>query len=614
MRSILTFFLASIFIQVSAQREPSAFGEITPQDFASIAFDSTAASIVLFDKGRYVFDWVYPIVERHIRVKINKKEAFALWGDFKLGSDRFKSISKIKAGTYYLEGGKVISQIIEKDAILKDRKSNNQRIVSLSNLKEGCIIELSYQSMYSDPVIPSWLIQKEVPVLWSEYLFSGPADLTYLIRGGIKPFIYNNKYKDNGTFNRWVFKNIPAFSVEPMMPNPKQYFARIEFWLPKESWDKVNESYLKKHANLLEKSDTRFLKKEIGNLLTGISDSVDKVKALSKYIKDNYIWNGGLDLLADDLEIIYERKTGTSGDLNILLYTMLQFAGFKPEFVLISTRDNGPIIKTLPSENHFNDVLCKLTLKGEDYLLDVTDRFLPFNVPPIYCLNVEGFLISDKGYKWFKINQNVKEKLNVNARLELGENQMLTGKIVTAVQGYAAFDLRRQYAVAGDAEFKKDIPDNSWTIDSTSVTNVKQVELPFIRTYYASLPAFVTQSDDRIYVNPYILLKENENPWHNDTRTFPIDLNLMSEKTMIVNLTVPNQYKIETLPESQKLSLPDQSIACSFKVTHDEKSIVVVFHLSIQKTWFEPQEYQSLKNIYSIMISKQNEPIVLLRK
>jgi len=611
MRFIFFLIFSLAYFSIEAQQEFTKFGEVTIEDFSATPYDSLASSVILFAKGKYSFDGPHPILEYHIRVKINKRAGFDQWGDFRLGND-FKSVSKIKAATYYFEEGKIRSHFIEKNDIFNDRQSE-QKIISLEKLTEGCVIELTYIYTYSDFVIPTWLIQDEVPVLWSEYQMKSPANVTSVIHGSIKPFIYDSKY--NRVYNRWVFKNVDPFREEPRMPSSINYFARIEFWNYSNSWGKVNDNYLIRHGYRHERFEPQFLKKQVKKLVESVPDSLEKVKVLCHFIKKSFKWNGGSGISSKDLSTVNDNKEGDSGDLNIFLYSMLQFAGLNPNLVLLRTPHLGFVHKDLPSERQFNYVLCLVVVNGKEYFLDVTDPLLPFNVVPEYCLNADGFVVSKSGYEWKRIYPVMAEKTKINAWLSISLNQMLKGKITIIKQGYGAFDDRHYYNEVGEDNFKKEnIPDKTWIIDSTRITNIDRTDLPIIETYYASQPGFIMEANERIYVNPYILLREKRNSWTDENRQFPIDFGLPEEKSMVINITVPPEFKVENLPDDLDFFIPDKSISCSIKFSGNDKNVVVAFSFSMQRTWFEKNEYESLRQFNDTMISKQDEPIIFVKK
>ncbi|HTJ51525.1 MAG TPA: hypothetical protein VL443_18830 [Cyclobacteriaceae bacterium] len=612
MRLFASILISFILTSLKAQSTYSEFGNITLKDFAPTKYDSAASSVVLFDRGKFKANEVGdgPTMERHMRIKILNKEHFDLWGNFKLGNE-ISVIFKIKAGTYYLENGKIISTYLEKADIHVDKKSDEQ-VFGLRNLREGCIVELSFTTQYDRFVIRNWLIQNEAPVLWSEFLFNA-GGLTYLIDGGIKPFIYNEKYNENGTFNRWVFKDVPAFKEEKLMHDPIDHYAKIQFWDPEKSWDDVSKNfyiYYKKHKGFI----FRPLKRDIDKLLIGIQDSLEQAKAICNYVKDNYLWTEENGFLADDFSKIYDKKAGTTGDLNTMLFYLLESAGFKPQFVLLSTKGSGRIQKKLFSEYQFNYVLSRLMINGKEYFLDATNPSLPFNVIPDSCLVADGLLLTNKTFRWINLQSIQAEKINVNARLTITKDQTLKGTVRIVKQGYDAYEDHKKYKIEGDAQFKaSSSPDNSWTIDSTTVINGKDSELPFIVTHYVDLSGYLSGTADKIYLNPFILLALKENPFPDEIRKYPIELPKAIEKNLLVTLTLPPGYKIESLPESQVFSLPDKSISCSFKVTADKDKVVVAFNEVIRKSIFEAAEYDGIRKLYEHVISKQNEPLILIK-
>ncbi|HET9487011.1 MAG TPA: DUF3857 domain-containing protein [Chryseosolibacter sp.] len=609
MKILLSVLASFAFILSLAQEETPEFGDVTLADFGPTPFDSVSSSVVLFDKGTYGGTSYEPIVGRHVRVKIITKEAFGIWGDFRLGS-AYTRAKKVKAATYYLEDGKIISSVVEKDAVLVDRKSNT-KVVSLTNLREGCIIELSYVAERNYFLMPSWIIQGEAPVLWSEYQLLAPAKLIYLIRGAHQPALYEPKYKRG--YSRWVFKNIPAFKKEPFMPHPTNYFARIEFWNRSDSWDKFNDDYLRQYRLWRDEFHYDLAKIKIKKLTDTVASPLDRIKTITRYIKDNFQWNEYWDHTPDMVATVFDERKGSSGELNILLYALLQAAELNPDFVLISTRDNGFILKDYASENQFDYVLCSVTVDGKRYFLDATDPALPFNIVPEYCVNTEGLLISDGGSNWIKIEGEVKEKISMNAWLSVSGNENLKGKITTAKQGYAAIAERRKFNTLGETKFKEEsVADNLWIVDSIQVHNAGKTDLPFMVTHYATVPGHITAAQGKIYVNPYMLW-ENKNLLHGNTREYPIDLESKIEKRLAVNLSIPAGFKIESLPKSQTIALPDKSLNCSFVLSSDDKNIMIILIYTVAKTWFEKEDYANLREFMNMVIAKQNEMIVLVK-
>lgn len=240
-----------------------------------------------------------------------------------------------------------------------------------------------------------------------------PRSLPYVTYGDFEPSIYDPKYKR--TYYRWVFQNIPAFRTEPLMPNPVNYFARIEFWQRQQSWTEISYQYLKLYSEWLRKFKRTFSKRNLKLQLDSLTDPMEKLKFIANHIKENYTRTGYDGYLPNQYSEMFEEKKGNSGALNILLYAMLEWAGLKPHFVLVSTKSNGVVRKEIPSGSQFNYVLCRVAVKGRPYLLDVTDPKLPFDLIPTHCFNSEGFIVHETDVQWINLEPKTIEKIKASA-------------------------------------------------------------------------------------------------------------------------------------------------------------------------------------------------------
>jgi hypothetical protein len=609
----LLYFTALFFTfnTLLGQTEPTEFGDVTPAEFKTTEFPD-ASSVILFEKRRFVYDdrdYVYPLIERHLRVLVRNKEGIAYWGDYSLGSANVK-YTKVRAATYSLEHGRVVVTELDKDAVIVDRKNSFEKIFSLPKLTEGCIIELSWTVTYFRNISPSRIIQYDVPVLWSEYLLGKTKPLTILTSGGMEPAIYDKNYKS--AYTRWVFKNIPAFIEEPYMTAWRNHVVRLEFFLAHENWTNVSKTFQERHFLLYEKFQKRVLKRAADEATAGITDERDRLKAIVTYVKKNFTWDGIEDFLAYDLTEVYNKKKGSVGDLNILLNTMLQEAGFKSTLVLLSTRSNGWIYKEIPTDTQFNYILSKVRIGDKDYFLDATDPLLAFDALPMECVNTEGFELVENTFNWIKIFPALRDKINVNARLTLLKDLSLKGRVTVMSHGFEARKKRKSYKTLGEDDFIKKNDDlSTWTIDSARITNQEKLEQPFQEVYFATIPDRVTETPGQLYIEPFVLLTDKENIWKSEIRNYPIDLLVPTDKLLVVTLTIPADWKVEELPPNQTFTMPDNSISCSFKATQSDNVIVTTYQFTTRRTLFSKEEYPSIRLFYSQLLGRQHQPIVL---
>lgn len=87
----------------------------------------------------------------------------------------------------------------------------------------------------------------------------------------------------------------------------------------------------------------------------------------------------------------YTDKTGNVAEINLMLTSMLRYAGLEANPVLISTRSNG--IAYYPTIAAFNYVVSAVDISGELVLLDATEKYSNINVLPFRDLNWIGRLV-----------------------------------------------------------------------------------------------------------------------------------------------------------------------------------------------------------------------------
>lgn len=587
--------------------QPAEFGEITPADFGTTALDDESSSVILFDYGKYSFN-DFPTMERHIRVKILSKEAFTTWSKFTVDRDYLVSVTKIKAATHTLTDGKVLTEVTEKENILKPEDKESLSILP-RNITVGCIIEFSYKIRYEEGLIPNWRIQYHIPVLWSEFLFDSPAELTYVIKGNIKPNIYEPKYR--GRFVRWVFKNVHAFKDEPFMPHSTNFLQRIDFYNPGEDWRMLAQNYHRRYFHRHGRFHNPALKQDLREAIGDLTDKKEQLQAICTFMKRTYTWNLLYSKTSYQISDIVGKRKGDTGDLHTILFKMLELAGFEPWHVLASSRQHGIVMKSVVSEAQFNTLLTYVELDGEPFILDVTDPLLPFNAVPLALINTDALAINSTGSKWIRILPSLPMKIHQNARLEMIDDEF-KGKIIVTSHGYHANILRKE---------GKDL-DQNWDFalplvgpnkaDSTKTQNLNELKLPVINTHHVSLTHGLMETDSLAYVNPFVYLIDYKNPFGSDEkRKFHTDLLLPGELQYVLNMPVPNGYKVESMPENQTISMPDNSMSCSFRFLSDSRNVVASYQWIIRKTWFEPNEYDALRKFYDSVTAMQNATIVL---
>jgi hypothetical protein len=647
MKALFTFALwfVSVFVTV-AQKSPIKFGEIPLEDLKMKIYvqDSSANAVVLADYGEAYLAVsnlsVSLIFERHVRIKILSKEGLE-WANaaipLYLSGSNEERLSNLKAATYNLEDGKVVESKLDKSGIFKEKfnRNINHTKFTLPNVKEGSVIEYSYK-INSEFItqFPNWQFQRSIPTRHSEFWASIPDFFIFekYMQGYLATNTYEVVAKNNVDYavkaHHWIMKNAPAFKEEPYMTCEDDFVSRINFAIshfnfPGQPVKEIMGSWQKLNNDLVESANfggairgSSFLKKTVEEITAGKTEPLDKITAIHNYVRQTIEWNGEKDKYADNLKKVFELKKGTAADINTLLAAMLDKAGMVAEMVLLSTRDHGFIRIMYPMEEQFNYAVCLVRLPdGKSLFLDATDKFLPPNVLPSYCLNGEGMVVSKTNHGWIKLETKTKAKTIVNSEFVFAENGTLTGKLTFHRDGYDANAARKEYISKGEETYLKDfVGSKSWELGKSVFENVETIDQLLKETHELVLTDHASQSGDVIYLNPFVVSQYNSNPFKAKDRKYPIDFGSLQENLYMFKLVLPDGYVFDEIPKSKMFMLPENAARYTFNVTQNGNIINITSNLQINRNIFYQEEYLHLREFYNQVLAKQAEQIVIKKK
>ena len=641
----LCLIIGLLSLAVNAQKSPVKFGDIPLSDLQMTSYDKdpSAAAVILADYGEAYLNLTTNgallVFERHTRIKILKKEGLdwanasvKLWA---IGSTEDR-LAGLKASTYNLEAGKIIESKMPKESVFKEKfnKSINIQKFALPNVKEGSVIEYSYRinsEFYTN--FPNWQFQYSIPVAHSEYWAMIPEFFTFekYLQGYVPVTLYDITTKSNPDFNskahHWICKDVPAFVDEPYMTSDEDYVSKIKFALsyisipgrPVQeimgSWQKLNEDLIESDAFGAAIRGSGFLKKTVEEITAGMTDSQQKMQAIYNYVKHNFEWDGTKDMLADPLKKVFDLKKGTTGDLNILLASMLEKANFAVDMVLISTRDHGFIRKEYPMQSQFNYVVCAVKIDDKTILLDATEKLLPAGMLPGRCLNGEGLVISKTNHGWMKIDPKVKAKSIINADFVLQQDGSLKGSLNFTHEGYDALDMRKEYSNKGEEKYVKDfLGTRTWEVEKKEFIGIGEIDQSVKTNLTLQINDHISVAGDAMYINPFVVEQETENPFKLEKREYPVDYGKPTEELYMCKITIPEGYTVDELPPSKVLLLPGNGGKYVYNIASTGNSLTLLSSFQINKSLFLQAEYPNLREFYNQVVAKQAEQIVLKKK
>jgi len=668
MKILSTVFFSFLIVGMAdAQKRPAKFGDISIEDLKMTRYpkDSSASAVILVDYGESSLPYndsegeFRLNFERLRRIKILTKEGLK-WADFRILLYHSKSGSEeklqgLKAVTYNLENGKIVETKVKGESIFKKKYDTNfdEVTVTWPNVKEGSIIELSYE-IASDFVFnfQDWEFQETIPVVLSEYRAKIPEYFNYdKYMQGYVPLAINEedhvpqsiilhnsqRASSNGsnvdkidyTENRfrWAAKDVPAFKEEPFITTYRDYVSKINFELSftkfpgagiknyMGSWDDINKFYAENENFGNEVTGNGFLKEKVEEITKGLSTPEEKIAAIHDFVLTNTTWDGSTrTFTSKSFRKLLDEKKGNSAEINLLLASMLDKANIDVSPALLSTRDHGFLRESTAISSQFNYTICVANLDDKVILLDATEKLLPVGMLPERCLNGKAFVVSKAGYHWVELKPLGKSRTIVSSKFTLADTGELKGSIEISKTGYDALRTRKKYLGGEDDYLKNFLEGRTWELSKNEFKNTKDVHQPFVEAHDLVITDHVVSAGNILYLNPFILHKEDENPFKHETREYPVDFGSAFDKTYMIKISLPEGYAVEELPQSKMLALPDGGGKYLYNVNHIGNDISITSSVSINRALFTQMEYPNLREFYNQVVAKQAEQIVIKKK
>ena len=285
--------------------------------------------------------------------------------------------------------------------------------------------------------------------------------------------------------------------------------------------------------------------------------------------------------------------------------------------MILSTRNNGLPTELYPVLSNFNYVLTVLTINNKKILLDATNKQAPFGVIPFQALNVQGRVMDFKnGSFWMPIEPFKQNIHYVNAQIAADANGNFKGKVSQANYGYIGLSKRNNIDADELAAYIKSEQNDQAGIEITDfkVEDLNEIEKPLLENY--SISVMPETVGDKVILFPFFNKTYiSENPFRMKERSYPMDFGFPFTNTYLISIDLGTAYKIEQLPKSRSIKLPNDDGECSVTYAAEGSKINIRFNMKLNAYRFPPDAYGSLKQFFGSMVTMlKDEPITLKRK
>ena len=677
MKKLFIYFIFLIIsISLYAQEdqdEKSAQPEIEEYEFKEVSKaelqqkyhpnDSLAPAAIIYEKGNVDFTyndgWEYTL-EVTKRIKIYNKDGYD-YANIKIpyyhpDVNKFKeNIIKLKARTYNLKNGKVVDERVRNRDIINVEKTEKYNIQKFTfpKVEPGSVLEYTY-TLVSPHItrLNDWYFQHEIPTKQSVYKISIPEAFGYNERGKG----YHQIYKETGShrsslkmtyegagmrtktgnqnilFNDYIYyaKDIPKMKDEPFVNNQKNFITSINHELAyaknmntndikyfTKTWEDVALNFYDSDDFGDELSRTRYFEDEIDQLLAKHAEDASKIQAIFNHVRSRIKWNDDSRVYCSDkLKRIYDDGIGNSADINLMLTSMLRYAGFNANPVLVSTISHG-VPNTYPARTHYNYVISGVEFgNGKVLKLDASSRLTKLGQLPYRCLNWNGRLIRRNGTtKQVSLNPEKSSKINYSINIKLHEDGKLSGKVRKQFTEQQAYIYRSRIASLNEEQYIKKLKNNlNVEITDYKKENIKNTDQPVLETFSFTKANGFDQINDKIYFSPLTFLATKENPFKQGRkeRNFPINFTYPRTQRILINVDIPDGYSIDYLPEKTAFGLPENTGLFRYNINQSPSGeIQIIIQKEINQPIFAADFYQTLKQFYTKVVEKETDKIVL---
>lgn len=635
-----------IAIPCHAQDFKIKYGQI-PQEYLDMKLyepDPQADAVVLSKVGYVRYDInkeEFALTEqRHTVIKLFTPAGIEKFGNVILpyySHNNYSRIGNIR-GLVHLPDGTEVK--LENEQIFDEETNDfySAKKFAFPQLVPGAIIEYQY-NIISDAMFEpvDWFFQSEIPIIYSELTTQIPEYFEYVILTQGNELDKKTRElvrlgTDNISFVNYEFVNedVPALKRECCITTMEDYFTRVRFrlnavqplysikttvfntWpkLAKELWEDSEWG-----GQIKNEKSGEFVLATAGINPSTAPDQMDIAKKLYNYINQNIQWNQIESFgWSKTIPEILKEKSATNGNLNKLLWAGLSQAGIQVTPVLISTRDHGKVLELYPFVDQFNHLILLATIDGKEMWMDAGDKNVPIGVLQSNSMNARGWAVHEKDPAWIDVLP-VDSKSTYFIKGILDGEGSFTGTMEARYTGYHAVEHRTSIEKSKDEFGQKLLSAGSsiLMLQNKEIMNTADVSLPLQVKADIDHHSIGTATTDKIYLSAILPKTLVENPFKLEARTYPIDMNYPEEFIVIINMGIPEGFRVESVPVPVRYVTENKFVMVSYAAEETTGKLNITMKYSLKQLQFEPEEYITLKTIYNQREQKFNEQIVLTK-
>jgi len=553
------------------------------------------------------------------------------------------SISSLKARTIQPDGriteftGKPFQKTVIKTRGVKVLA----KAFTMPEVSVGSIIEYKYKIDWPWIITDNyWTIQHELYTVKESFRmkpYAGPleglengyqvAALYSHMPNNIKPVQKSGGYELD-------VENMPAFESEGYMPPEEDLKPQMRFFYigtgsstPDKFWQDAGRKWNDEVEHFIgnRKEISRAAAEAIGNE----SDPEQKLRKL--YARAQQIRNLTYERERTEQEQkkeklklnqnagdVLSRGTGYRDDITRLFVALARSAGFDSSVVRVGDRKDRFFDKGLLSRHQLDSEIAVVNQAGKDIYLDPGTKFCPYGYLRWIRTSTMGIKLDKKGGMFVTAPAAGYDKATIrrNVEMALDADGNLKGTITVKFEGGDALEHRLDAFDSDEVGKKIDLEDElrTWLPNGASIKLAKvdgweSSEGPLTASFEVSVPSYGSSAGKRLLVPSYLFQARQMDAFKHSERKFPVYFPYAFGESDRVNITIPSEYTLETVPQEQSADLG--YAAYQNLVQFDGKQLVTQRILQVNGIFFRLELYPEIKDFFSKVQAGDEQQAVL---
>ena len=647
---ILAMILISADVFAQTIEINKRFGKVSKEEVEMKEYpaDTSASAIMLYENTLVSIDFDASggfklNTKKHQRIKILKEDGLD-WGDVEMiyyySNILRDNISGIDVVTYNLVDGKVVETKMPGKYIFRDDYTEDYKKLSFSaqEVRVGSVIEIRYavnSNIYWE--IDEIYFQKTIPVNISEctvrlpemfefnkkQLGFNPVKYEYAAETGSLSLGAGSTYTYTVNVDKYSATEIPAFKMEPYVYNADQYYTALHYdiktlTIPGSvyenftvNWADVDNSYLDSDMMRRFRAQCQF-KDEMAALALEGSD-VEKIAAVVDFVKGKVQWNRDYDILPQIISQAVKAQSGSNADINCIIAGCLREAGYAVEPVMVKFRSSGLLLDFQPEMHPYDTFILKVDAPdGKSYYLDGGASGGYVNIlNPLMLVERGRILRPDGRSEWVDLTKLGRSGTIMNVRAKVTPEGFLAGSVDARFSGQDSYREKASYNSFDDEDGYIEDIENDNLIEVIEFEAADMKKYSSSASYNYTYEDELTESGDRIYINPFVTRFHSKDSFKSIKREYPIDFPYAYMVNYMFTLDIPEGYMVEQLPENALVKL--QGLDATLKLLASERgpAIMISFSYTQNKMTGLASDYESIREFWQYMNDVYESMIVL---